>query len=398
MVLTDETLKWIEENFDEDISKLRLRYHKQMTDEIDFAIMQIECRHKAAKKLPETLSEHRFVFPTTLSAEQCTSDLLSRYHSAMVADKRSVIDLTSGLGIDVIHFARKSDAVTAIEREPAIAQALTQNASTLGLGNINVINADCVDFIKSCETCYDVAFIDPARRGTDGRRLFALSDCEPDVTSMLPELKKMCRCLIVKASPMLDVKQILRELPDTTQLYVLGTAQECKELVAVADFENGETESQVKIHAVTLWNDRENKFTFNYANETQSQSKYGLPEVGQYLYEPYPVVMKAAPVKLLSQKYDICKLHNNTHLYVSEQLLPDFPGDIFRIEEVIPFSSKNVKCFNSKYPKINVAARNFVMSADELRRKLKVRDGGDKRVVGCTLCDNNRSLIVLSKV
>lgn len=396
MKLTDELYQWIEEHRNDDPSKLRLRLHKQLTPELDFALLQIECRRKAAKKLPETLSNPRFVFPTNLSAEQCTSDLLAQFHSTLVDDGMKLIDLTSGLGIDVFHFAPQAHSVTAVELNPVVVDALSVNTQILGLDNVSVVNDDCVNYVANSDVHYDVAFIDPARRGANGRRLFALSDCEPDVTAMLPSLRKTCRKLIVKASPMLDVTQTLRELPETTHLYVIGTQQECKEIVAVVDFETRVVEPQ--IIAVTLAKDAVSTFSFTHDSEANAVARYAVATEGQYLYEPYPSAMKAAPLKSLSQLYGVDKLHVNTHLYVSNEIVADFPGDIFKIERLISFSSKEIKQFKNRYKQINVAARNFIMSADELRRKLNVKDGGNSRVIGCTMSDDTRVLLVVNRV
>jgi hypothetical protein len=396
MKLTDDLYQWICEHRNDDPSKLRLRLHKQLTPELDFALLQIECRRKAAKKLPDTLANQRFVFPTTLSAEQCTSDLLAQFHSTLVDDGLKLIDLTSGLGIDVFHFAHKANSITAVELNPVVADALSVNAQTLGLDNVSVVNGDCVEYVANCHEHYDVAFIDPARRGANGQRLFALSDCDPDVTAMLPSLRKICRKVIVKASPMLDVTQTLRELPETTHLYVIGTQQECKEIVAVVDFEANVVEPQVI--AVTLTKDAVSTCSFSHDMEADAVARYAIATEGQYLYEPYPSTMKAAPLKLLSQRYGVEKLHVNTHLYVSNDVVADFPGEIFKIERIIPFSSKEIKQFKNQYKQINVAARNFIMSADELRRKLNVKDGGNSRVIGCTMSDDSRVLLVVNRV
>jgi tRNA/tmRNA/rRNA uracil-C5-methylase (TrmA/RlmC/RlmD family) len=236
--ISPEIYKWIEEHQDEDASKLRLRYHKQMTDELDFAILQIECRRKASKKLPETLQNKHFIFPTTLSAEQCTSDLLSSFHATLIEDGVSMVDLTCGLGIDVYHFAQGAKSITAVERNLDIAQAVMYNAGILGFSNINVQNTDCCEFIRNTEHHFDVAFIDPARRGNSGKRLFALSDCEPNVTAILDDIKEKCDKLIIKASPMLDISQVIRDLPGVTEIYAIGTPQECKEIVAIVDFKS----------------------------------------------------------------------------------------------------------------------------------------------------------------
>lgn len=395
LVLSEDIIKWIEKHQDDDASELRLRYHKQMTEELDFAILQIECRRKASKKLAETLQNKQFLFPNTLSAEQCTSDLLSKFHAMLIDDGVSMVDLTCGLGIDVYHFAKKAKHVIAVERIPEIAKVVTHNANILGLSNVSMENIDCCEFIKRTDVHFDVAFIDPARRGDSGKRLYALSDCEPDVTVIIDDIKRICDKLIIKVSPMLDISQIKRELSEVSEIYTIGTPQECKEIIAVLDF-TAKEESE-DIHAVTLTKDEVVKFSFEQ-NDLNSVPNYKIPQEQWYIYEPFPSIMKAAPFRLLSEKYNISKLHSNTHLYTSQVCENDFPGEIFKIEKIIPFSSKEIKKFSVQYPQINVATRNFFMSADDLRRKLKVKDGGDKRVFGCTILDGSRQLIIATKV
>ncbi len=394
--ISDDILRWIDEHRNEDVVKLRLRYHKLMTPELDFAILQIECRKKAAKKLSETLSNQRFMFPTALSSEQCTSDLLAKYHATLIRQGDRVIDLTSGLGIDVFHMASIASHVTAVEMSPNVADAIEYNAGVLGFENIDAVNADCRYFINATTERFDIAFIDPARRGEGGKRLFALADCEPDITSMLGDISRKCDKLIVKASPMLDVSQVLRELPGTSDVYIIGTHRECKEIVVVANF--NESVNETRIHAVTMQGESVFSLDYTLSEEVNAAAEYAMPLAGAYLYEPYPALMKAAPVKLLSERYGVGKLHQNTHLYVSTEIIEDFLGEIFSIEEIIPFSSKEIKVFKEKYPQINVATRNFILSADELKKKLKVKDGGYKRVFGCTTSDGQRVLIVASPI
>lgn len=392
--IDDIDWKWIEDNRNCDTLKLRLKMHN--CDTAGFAILQIECRRKTAKKLQYTLQNKRFVFPTALSAEQCTSDLLAKFHVSLIKPGTKILDMTSGLGIDVFHFAKIASTVTALDIDPDVHKALTLNSQSFNLNNICAINTDCVDYISSTNDSYDVIFIDPARRGNNGQRLYALSDCAPDVTALLPIIKLKCNQFIVKASPMLDITQTLRELPDATEIFTIGTANECKELVIVSDFSHKTTE--VRINAVTLINDQEIKFSYTLSSENNAVAKYNNPKDSGYIYEPYPSVMKASPTKYLSQLFGLEKLHSNTHLYTSDKLIHNFPGEIFKIEKIIPFSSKEIKRFSCTYPQINIATRNFGMSAEELRKRLKVKDGGNKRAIGCTTFNNSKIIIVMTKV
>ncbi len=358
---------------------------------LDTAILQIECRRKSRKKLAEELACPTFFFPTALSAEQSTSDLLADFHASLIAPGSTVLDLTCGLGIDVYHAARRASEVTAVDINQEITDAIRHNSTALALDNVTAVTADCREFVKNTDRRYDVVFIDPARRGANGERIYRLADCSPDVTSMLTDIAAVSPRLIVKASPMLDITQLLRELPDTTDLYVTGTSTECKELVADITFADSHTTEPV-IHVTTPLHN----FAFTQSEEAVALPDFGSPAAGEYLYEPGTAVMKAAPFKLLSQRYGVSKLHPNTHLYHSPHRINDFPGDVWHIDRVADFSSHEIKAIAQQHDRLNIATRNFDMSADTLRKKLKVKDGGTHRLIATTLHDNRKALLLLS--
>lgn len=369
---------WVRNHAGDDVSRLRLSSVKEDFD-IAEAITQIECRQRFGKKLADTLSRFSdFFFPSTLSGEQATGDLAASFHSRLVNPDDTLVDLTSGLGIDVLHLARVVSRATAVERNPALCDALKYNAEGLNIRNIDVVSGDCRVLAETLKG--SVAFIDPARRADDGSRVFSLAECEPDVVAMLPTLAQNFGRLIVKASPMLDIAHTVSLLEGTREVYAIGTPTECKELVITVDLSTSQT-AQVKINAVTLFPDgRILEFPFTKEEEDSAvsiQSDKG-PRKGDILYVPYPATMKAAPVRILSQRFGLYKFHPNTHLYFGapNQREDGFPGEQLEIIDVIPWQSKNIKRFKSTYPKIAVSVRNFGMSADALRTKLGVREGG----------------------
>ncbi len=391
--LEEKDWKWIEENLLSDPLALRLKEGKGEGKEL--AILQIECRQRGAKKLPQTLACPRFLFPTALSVEQCSSDLLAGFHSSFANEGESVLDLTAGLGIDAIHFARKASRVTAVERDPQLAQALRENCKTLGIGNLEVLCGDCREFLSSTSESFDLAFIDPSRRGAQGQRLFALKDCSPDVAAMTSMIQKRCRRLLLKASPMLDPTQTLRELPQATALYAAGTAAECRELLALADFAS--TNAAPLLHCATLGKEGMKLFTFTALEERSAQAAYSLPKEGEFLYEPYASVMKMQPVKLLCQRYGAFKLHKNTHLYASQEMIGDFPGEPLRILEIRGFSRRALTEISKRYPRLEIAVRNFPVPAEELRKRMKAKEGRDTRLVAATLMDGSLKLIICAR-
>lgn len=388
----DNTWDWIEQHRDCDTTRLRLATRKNDGMSMDFAILQIECRRKAAKKLAKTLQNPRFIFPTTLSAEQCTSDRLAEFHVSLIHAGDQLLDMTSGLGIDVFHLSSKASSVTAIDIVPEIAEALAINATTLKCDNVTAINADSCEYLRNSDAHYDVIFIDPARRGDGGKRLYALSDCHPNVIELLETIRKRCNRLIIKASPMIDVSQTIKDLPYITDLYAIGTRQECKELVAVVDFNN--QPSIPNLHCVTLHSDRETTFSFTQEEENEATANYCLPQEGDFIYEPYPAVMKMQPMKLITQNTNTHKIHPNTHLYISRTEIEDFPGERYKIERIYEFSSKRLKEIAKNYPKASVAVKNFILTAEELRRRLKVKESDIYRLIGVTACDGNRYILI----
>lgn len=391
--LTEDIIKWIEEHKNCDTAKLRLGSKNKETD---FAILQIECRKKASKKLSKTLQSPRFIFPTSLSAEQCTSDALAEFHATLINPGDKLLDMTAGLGIDTLHFSKRASYVTSIEFNTDVADALKINCKNLNINNISVHSQDCRDFINKTNEHYNVIFIDPARRGNEGKRLYALSDCQPDIVQLIDVIRNKTDKLIIKASPMLDVAQIQKELSDITDIYAIGTRQECKELVIIIDFN---TDSSTPLyHCVTIDNDKFSDFTFKQDFEYSAMPKFGIPEASNYIYEPSPSVMKMQPVKFLSEKYDLYKLHPNTHLYFSDKHIPDFPGDCYIINNIYPFSSKIIKTLSKEHPSANIAVRNFILSADELRKRLKMKENDNVRLYGVTANGENRLLIISQKI
>lgn len=387
---TPEFCQWVASHIDDDPVKLRLKWQGKLPW-ANLAILQIECRRKSRKKLAEELTCPTFFFPTALSAEQCTSDILADFHASLIRPGDTLLDLTCGLGIDVYHAACRASEVTAVDMNPEITEAVIHNAAALGHDNITAVTADCREFIKNTDKHYDVVFIDPARRGTNGERIYRLADCSPDVTSMLGDIAAVSNRLIVKASPMLDITQVLRELPDTTDIYVTGTSTECKEIVADITFDNRHSSEPV-IHVMTPLYD----FSFTQSEEASATPDYELPAAEEYLYEPGAAVMKAASFRLLSQRYGLKKLHPNTHLYHSAARITDFPGDTWHIDRIADFSSHEIKAISRQYDRLNIATRNFDMPADTLRKKLKVKDGGTQRLIAATLADNSKAMLLLS--
>lgn len=401
--MTDEFWQFVCDNRTADPAALRLRYAGKLDAKVDFslAITQIECRRKFGKKIAKTLSDadNRFLFPSTLAGEQSTSDALAQWHTGLVEADVTLTDMTAGLGIDCLHLARKAREVVAVERNPLLVDALMYNAEQCRVDNLTVVNGDSIALLESGELRSDVVFIDPARRSASGGRVFAVSDCEPNIIALLPFMRQYFNIMIAKLSPMLDISEVCRSLPGITDIYAVGTTNECKEVVARVDLSKSEEEEAVLIHAVTVSSDAEyNDICFTAAEESTIETHRVCPAVGDYLYEPAPAIMKAGAFNVFAQRFGLDKISDNTHIYICKERKDGVPASMYMIEEIIPWQSKNLKRLNSRYPVGEVAVRNFGMTADALRKKLGVRNGDGVRILGVTDAQSVRSLLVLKRV
>lgn len=343
-------------------------------------IIQQECRRKAASKLAATLSNPRFRFPTLLSAEQCTSDSLARLHASWIEPGSSVADLTCGLGIDSIHMARRAASVLAMDINPKVAAALEHNAAALGLENLHAITADCTEWLANCTERFNLLFIDPARRDTNGRRTYSLADCTPNVLELLPMMERIAPRVLIKMSPMLDPAKLLGKLPHMTHLHVVGTPAECKELVAEVDFGSSQPpQIEINTDGKTLCSD------FS-AKQQPTCSK--TPQPGDILAEPWPAVAKAAQYFELPGQ----KLSANTSLWLNPD--EDFPGKLYKVERVEPFSASTLKRLGRQKPEGSVATRNFPLTADELRRRLHASESSRRRIIGTTAATQRMLIFV----
>ncbi|MDO5395304.1 MAG: hypothetical protein Q4F07_05005 [Bacteroidales bacterium] len=401
MELTPSCCRFIKENSDKNPADMRLAYAGKKNDEFDygFAITQIECRRKFGKKLAQTLGIcPDFVFPSVLAGEQATSDALAHWHAGLVKEGSIVVDMTAGLGIDCLHVAERASRITAVERNALTADALAYNAGRMEYTNITVVEGDSVRMLKDGCLCGDVVFIDPARRSQTGGRVYTVSDCEPDVTSLIAYMRQYFSTLIVKLSPMLDVTETIRLLPGVKDIYAVGTPAECKEITAVVALKENPV-SDPCIHALTINQDGsvwDMAFTA-IAERSAVMPEACVPQAADFVYEPFPAVMKAGGYKLFASRSGLRRLHPNTHVYIGKEIILQVQASVSRIIRVVPWQSKNIKRFRNEFPSGEVAVRNFGMSAEALRARLGVKDGGDVRILGVTDSDNRRLLLVLAK-
>ena len=329
-----------------------------------------------------TLSHSGFLFPTALSAEQCTGDELAQFHTSLIEPGLRIADLTAGLGIDCFHMATKATHVTALDISAPVAECLMTNAITLGLSNIHAECIDCCEWLaRQTANSFDLIFIDPARRGTCGQRLFSLTDCQPDVVQLLPAILRVAQRAIIKMSPMLDIDRVIAELPGIASLHIIGTRSECKELLAevVRDFRG-----EPKIYLDTM-----GETSLSYYKSQLPTSEQFASEVkpGDLIGEPWPGVIKARPRGLLSGT----RLHPDTQLWLNPA--SDFPGKVYQVTRIEPFSSSIIKRLAKERIAASITVRNLPITAAELRTRLKAAESSTAKLFGATCAPACRLLL-----
>ena len=390
MELTEQEKESIRANKHEDISKLLLGAKRYPGLNVPFLVEQIASRRQIQGKLPSWAANDSLLFPSKISSEQCSSELTASYKQQLVSASDVLCDLTGGLGIDSYYFSRKVRSVVYVERFPLYCEVARHNFHMLKADNIQVVSADSRVYVEQLSPV-DVFYLDPARRGEGNKRVFALSDCEPDLAQLLPRLLLKAKRVIVKISPMADIRQTMALLPGVLSVHVLSVKNECKELLFVIGREPVESP---EIHCVNYKaaDSSPQFFSFKMGDERDAAANYSST-VKKYLYEPNASILKAGAFKSVSLRYAMAKMHPNSHLYTSDVFVENFPGRIFEVEEVMPFSSKLAKTLVQSIPRANITVRNFPLSVEELRKKSKVKDGGDIYLFATVISANDKVLL-----
>ena len=391
----EELKKFIAEHIIKgDLSVLLLGASRYPDIDVSFAVEQIAARRQIREKLPSWYENGDLIFPSRIAAEQCSSEQTATYKQQLIGETNHLCDLTGGLGIDSYFFSLKAKKVTYIERFALYCERARHNFSALNAENIDVWEGDGTELFGSAQDV-DVFYLDPARRGEGNKRVFALSDCEPDLTVMLPLLLEKAPKVIAKISPMADIQMTLELLSNVTSVHIVSVRNECKELLFV--MERGTEVTEPDIVCVNYTSDlREERYVFKLSEE-RSISLNTAKQLGNYLYEPNASILKAGAFKSLTTSFAIEKLHVSSHLYTSGELCKDFPGRTFVIDEIILFSSKTYKQIAKTIPQANITTRNFPLQADALRKKVGMKDGGDIFIFATTMSDEKRVLIKTHK-
>ncbi|GAB2627034.1 class I SAM-dependent methyltransferase [Belliella aquatica] len=373
-----ETFKqFVQDHLHEVPAQLLLKYAGKTKFDLKFAVQQIHARQKAKNKIPSWAVNPNLLFPASISMEQASSEDTAIFKAELVKGK-SMIDLTGGLGIDTYYLAQNFEKAIYCERQEELAKIAQHNFKQLSPDKFTVIQGDSLDFLSKSQEFFDLIYVDPARRGGQNQKLYKLADCEPDVVVHWDLLKSKAESILIKASPMLDIKQALIEIPEIQQVWVISVRNEVKEVLLKWQQEP-KIEYQ-KIIAVDLHPDRKREFSFTFEAEEKAESVLGA--AGNYLIEPTSSILKAGAFKIFGQHFGLKKLHPNSHLFTCDALPAEqIPGRIFKILQEIQNPKKELKQLVPS-GKINVITRNYILSPDEFKKKYKLKDGGTQFLIG----------------
>ena len=381
------TLEFIRRHSHDDVRQLALQGRKYPEVDMTYALEQIAGRQKAQTKLPSWAAMDGIVYPAHLSMEQCSSETTARYKAKIAGSGELFVDLTAGFGVDAAFISRNFSQAVTIEQQSYLCDISSSNYQLLGYNNIEVVCGDGIDYLHSMKSA-DLVFIDPARRNEHGSRTYGIADCTPNILPLLDELLQKAERVMIKLSPMLDWRKAVEDIGKVNEVHIVSVDNECKELLLVVSKEV----SQLKVFCVN----NGNVFSYDATKQTAATSSVG-PKLGQYLYEPNASVMKAGCFHLLESHFSIAQLDPNSHLFTSDEAIPDFPGRQFAIERVSSLNKRDLKTALQGIDKANITVRNFPMSVAELRKRLKLKDGGEVFIFATTIVNDGHKLLICRK-
>lgn len=391
---TPELRDFIQEHINDDTAELLLAARKYPDIDVPFVVEQIEARRRLKGKLPEWYENKDIIMGGRVPAEQCSSELTARYKQSIVKGE-SLCDMTGGMGVDFWYMSEGMERAIYTERNEELCSIAKHNFQVLQTLRPEYV-IRCGDGRELPIPSVDIIYLDPARRAGDGSRVYAMEDCEPNIVEWQDELLKHAKMVLVKLSPMVDLTDVLRKLKGVKELHIVGVKNECKEILVKAHaFDDSACAGCVEVHCVDFLTSGKIEYVFSLLGGMEISLTDG--GVKRYLYEPDVTLMKAGAFGSLCARYPVWQLDVDTHLMTSDEWIPEFPGRVFEVEEMIPFSSKVLKRLKKEIPHANIAVRNFVMTADELRKKTGIKDGGEVYLFGAKVKDVGQMLLKCRK-
>ena len=408
-MMNEATREFVREHRDDDVRLLALRGSKDPEVDLGFALQQIDGRRRAQEKLPSWAAVEGIVWPPHLSMEQCSSEQTARYKAEVAGSGGVFVDLTAGFGVDAAFISQGFQKAVAVELQAELCAISSENFKLLGLHQIEVVNGNGVDYLHRMAPA-DLVFIDPARRDEHGGRTYGIADCTPNVLDFIDELLEKAQRVMIKLSPMLDWRKAVEDIgwQYVSVVHIVSVANECKELLLEMKGWKGEKvkkaigekAKEMKVVCVNLLSDGSREcFEFDADVPSPNKSFHLLTLLPfHFLYSPNASVMKAGCYNLLAERFGATPLHQNSHLFVSDKEIPDFPGRGFVIERTTSMNKRDLKESLAGITQANIAVRNFPISAEELRRRLKLRDGGDIYIFATTVENIGHRLLICRKI
>lgn len=390
-LLSDDLQRFIKDH-EKDDEKILVLKHKEILGLPAAEIaQQIVGRRKAKTKLPVYYNANKIIYPPKVNLEQCSSEKTAQFKASLLSGNLAA-DLTGGFGIDSFFLSKSFKKVIHVEPDEALSQITKHNHRTLDANNIEHQCGTAESFINTHKDHFDLLYIDPSRRSNANRKVFKFSDCGPNVVNLLPLLIKKSNSILIKASPLIDIKQGLSELDSVSKVLIVGFDNECKEVL----FLIANTKKETVIEVFDLSEDDKKSASFSFTLSEEHQSKVSFDEPSTFLYEPTAMMLKAGAFKLTANRFNLKKIAPNTHLYTADKMISNFPGRVFKIESFLKADSKSVHEVLEE-GQANIISRNYPLSPSQLKKKLKLKDGGDQFVIGFS-GRNKKYLVLASRV
>lgn len=386
--MNEATREFIRIHADEDVRQLAFLGKKHPEVDMAYALDQIAGRQKAHVKIPSWASIDGIVYPPHISMEQCSSEQTARYKARIAGNGEKIVDLTAGFGVDMAFMSAGFKQAVHVEMQPQLCAISSENYKHLGLNHVQVVCSDGVGYLHQMEHA-DLIFIDPARRDQHGARTYGIADCTPNVLEIIDEMLQKADRVMIKLSPMLDWQKTVADVGNVSQVHIVSVGNECKELLL--EVKNGKGE-KVKVFCV---NDDQ---VFSY--EIGELHSFTLSPLHPFtfLYEPNASIMKAGCFQLIEQRFGVTQPDANSHLFLSEQKVDGFPGRGFVIERISTMNKRELKDALAGIDKANIATRNFPLSVADLRKRLKLKDGGDVYIFATTDAKKGHLVMVCRKI
>ena len=392
--MNQATIDFIREHAEADVHQLALQGTKNPEVNLTFALEQIAGRQKAKTKLPTWAATDGIIYPPHLSMEQCSSEQTARYKANIAGKGALMVDLTAGYGVDMAFVSPNYRRAIHVEQQASLCAISSENFKLLGLNHIEVVCADCVDYLHQLDHA-DLIFLDPARRDDHGARTYGIADCTPNVLELRDELLQKADRVMLKLSPMLDWRKAVEDLGNVNEVHIVSVDNECKELLLILSKE----EKPLKLFCVN------NDQVFEVSDDVTGGRFFcdiagGVTKEPSpcYIFEPNVSIMKAGCFALLEQRFKVAQLDKNSHLFVSDSDISDFPGRRFIIEKTTSMNKRELKAALAGIDKANITVRNFPMSVAELRKRLKLKEGGDLYLFATTIAGHQHQLFLCRKI